>query len=118
MQRKEKKMTKRIDVKGLTEEEVQSLKYLAKKLHAGSMNQLILSQLRTAIRIGGLDISDTKREKNFQIIARSQLKILRYFEEKRKLNSEILEELKQTQEVLENWIGLVAEQAVKNGEEK
>ncbi len=111
-------MTKRIDVKGLTEEEVQSLKYLAQKAHAGSMNQLILSQLRTAIRIGGLDISDAEIEKNFQIIARSQLKILRYFEEKRKLNNEILEELKQTQEVLENWIGLVVEQVVKNGEEK
>ncbi len=111
-------MTKRIDVKGLTEEEVQSLKYLARKSHAGSMNQLILSQLRTAIRIGGLDISDTEIEKNFQIIARSQLKILRYFEEKRKLNNEILEELKQTKEVLENWIEFVAEQAVNNGEEK
>lgn len=118
MQRKAKKMTKRIDVKGLTEEEVQDLKYLARKSHASSMNQLILSQLRTAIRIGGLDITDAKLEKKFQVIAQSQLEILKYFEARRNLNNEILAELKQTQEVLENWIELVAEQAVNNGEEK
>lgn len=118
MRRRTKKMTKRIDVKGLTEEEVLALKYLAKELHFGSMNQLVLSQLRTAIKIGGLDITDAKLEKKFQVIAQSQLEILKYFEARRNLNNEILEELKQTQEVLENWIGLVVEQAVKNGEEK
>ena len=57
MQRRVKKMTKRIDVKGMTEEEILALKYLAKELHFGSMNQLVLSQLRTAIRVGGLDIT-------------------------------------------------------------
>lgn len=123
MQRRVKKMTKRIDVKridvkGMTEEEILALKYLAKELHFGSMNQLVLSQLRTAIKVGGLDITDAKLEKKFQVIAQSQLEILKYFEARRNLNNEILEELKQTQEVLENWIGLVVEQAVKNGEEK
>ena len=41
MQRRAKKMTKRIDVKGMTEEEILALKYLAKELHFGSMNQLV-----------------------------------------------------------------------------
>ena len=111
-------MTKRIEVKGMTKEEILAINNLPKELHFGSMNQLVLSQLRTAIRVGGLDITDNKLEKKIQVVAQSQLKILKYFEARRNLNNEILAELKQTQEVLENWIGFVAEQAVNKGEEK
>ena len=108
---------KQLNIRGLTESDIQSLKYLAKKFQSASMNQFVLSQLDTAIKIGGLDILDSKLSKHISDIYKMQVEISDKLDSKFKENELILAELERTQQILEGWIDFVAQQAAIDNEE-
>lgn len=110
-------MVKRLEIRGLSERDIQNLKYLAKKFHAASTNQFILSQLNTVIKVGGLDILDSKLAKHIEKVYKIQLSISDKLDDKLKENELILAELERTQQILEGWIDFVAQQAAIDNEE-
>ena len=98
---------KRIEIRGLSSDDIASLKLLAKQAKAANLNQYMIDQVYLILKNGGLDIYDNRLADDILDVKKSLSKIAEQQTRQELHDMEIISKLNVNIELMINWIKFI-----------